>query len=112
MKEVILWLFQKVSDFVTLSLSWKIYGDFSLTHFILGAMFIFAIFRFLGFGADNYGAIVDDGFSTYKNAENRKEKQNYIHYLETKRYKNSYGSYNSITSKFRVNKKTGEVERL
>lgn len=112
MKDVILWIFKQVSDFISLSMSWKIYGNFSFTHFILGAMFIFAIFKFLGFGAENYDNAIVGTSVRMANSENVNDKKNYTHYLASRRVRNAYGGYDTLTSKFRVNKKTGEVERL
>ena len=112
MKEVILWIFNEVSEFISTSMTWKIYGNFSFTHFVLAATFIFALFKFFGFASDSSGDALEQGISIYKNAENKKEKANYTHFLASSRRKNVYGGYDSVTQKFRVNKKTGEVERL
>ena len=70
------------------------------------------MFRFFGFVSDSYGSGLEEGLSIYKNAENKREKANYTHFLASSRRKNNYGGYDSVTQKFRVDKRTGEVERL
>ena len=119
MKEVILWIFNKTSEFISTSLTWKIYGDFSFTHFILGATFIFALFRFLGFASENYDNAITDNVEAFRNAENARERKNYYYFTKTRANSQvqSYGNgkwVRTITrnNKYRVNRKTGATEMV
>jgi len=69
MKTIILWLFNQIALFVETSMTWKIYGDFSLTHFILAGLFLLALFSLFGFATHNFGTGVENITIGYKNAE-------------------------------------------
>ena len=49
MSDVLLWLISQFSYLVTQVLNWKILGDFSLLHFILGGLIISIILKFVTF---------------------------------------------------------------
>lgn len=111
MKTVILWFFSQIALFIETSLSWKIYGDFSLTHFILGGLFLLALFSLFGFATHNFGNGVETIALGYKNAENRKDKLNYYNYTRTIGYKadhKGYSTRSSYSNSYKVNRKTGK----
>lgn len=115
MKQIILWLFSQISNFVSTSMTWKIYGDFSLTHFILGGMFLIALFKLFGFSFENTGNFATTGFNLWKNAENKRDKLNYVNETKQVNYvttfpnkvvRRSYNSYNKL------NTRTGKREKI
>ena len=108
MYEFLLWFFEKISDFITISLTWKIYGDLSLTHFIFGALFLIALFSLFGFSFPVLGNELELGVRSYKNNENKKERQLYYH--ETRSYRNTSGV--RITNRYKINRETGEAKLL
>lgn len=108
MKEIILWLFTQIASFIETSLTWKIYGDFSLTHFLLASLFLTSLFGLFGFTTHNFGNGIRMGILSYRNSENKKERENYYH--ETVSRRNQDGSI--TRSNYKINKKTGEVHKL
>ena len=111
MRSVLFWFFAKFSEFLETSLTWKIYGDFSFTHLLLGAIFVFAIFKFFGFVSDSYSGGLSEYLGLYKNIENKKDKENYTHYIKSERHREN-GKFVTTTRKYKVHKKTGEVIEL
>lgn len=96
MEQVILWLFHRIVDLVNAVLSWKLIGNFSLLHFILGGVFITTILSLISFGSLNIGGTADyvGGIRRTRNRENERERDKYsAHTIET------------------INHKTGEVTR-
>lgn len=111
MKDIVLWLFNQISSFVSISMTWKIYGDFSLTHFILGGMFLIALFKLFGFSFENTGNFATSGVTLWKNIENRNDKKNYYNTsLTTKMVNGVKGAYASESHTYRgkTSYKTGE----
>ncbi len=107
MKTVVLWFFGLVAELVDKSLTWKIYGNFSLTHFMLAGIFLLVLFELLGFSIGPIGNNISFGVHAYKNAENKKDKANYYHVTQKKKYGNT-----TEYVKYKVNRKTGEVNKL
>ena len=108
MKEVLQFIFNLISEFITRSMDWKIYGDLSLTHFIFGGLLLIAIFSLFGFVVPHFGDSISYGITTFKNAENKKEKANYYHMTES--ISHGYGVYTHV--RYKVNRKTGEATKL
>lgn len=108
MKEVLQFIFNLISEFITRSMEWKIYGDLSLTHFIFGGLLLISIFSLFGFVVPHFGDGISYGITTFKNAENKKEKANYYHM--TKSISHGDGVYTHV--RYKVNRKTGEVTKL
>lgn len=108
MKEVIIWIFNLISEFISTSMTWKIYGEFSLTHFIFGAIFLISVFSLFGFAFPKFGDSVSFGFSAIKNEENKKEKARY--YSMTKSTK--YADGTTVYHKYKVNRETGEATKV
>jgi len=52
MGEILIWLINSISYLVSQALNWKILGYFSLLHFIIGAMIISIIYKFITFGLE------------------------------------------------------------
>ena len=50
MGEFLLWLINQISYLVSQVLNWKIIGDLSFLHFILGGVIISLIIKFISFG--------------------------------------------------------------
>lgn len=107
MKEILLWLFNRIGDLVSTGLTWKIYGDFSLFHFLLASLFLIALFKFFGFSIGPFGDGISFGVSSYKNAENRKDKENYYHLTQVEKISNS-----RYITNYKVNRKTGEATKI
>lgn len=115
MKQIILWLFSQISNFVSTSMTWKIYGDFSLTHFILGGMFLIALFKLFGFSFENTGNFSITGFNLWKNIENKNDKKNYYDYTKSNSVSFSHNGrlYTDIVNnRYKVNKHTGVVKSV
>lgn len=108
MREVLLFIFNLISDFISKSMTWKIYGDFSLTHFIFGGLLLIAIFSLFGFIVPHFGDGINYGILRFKNYENKKDKDKYYHMI-----KSSYHG-NGVTThvRYKVNRKTGDVKEL
>lgn len=107
MKTVILWFFGLIGDLIESGLTWKIYGDLSLFHFIFGFIILSLVLRFLTFEFLGHGGLLDSSIGLYKNVENKNDKLNYYHFIR----KNVNGN-TSVYTKYRVNRKTGEVNKL
>lgn len=108
MKEVILWIFNLISEFISTSMTWKIYGNLSLTHFLFGFILLSVVFGFITFDFFGHGGILSTGFDIYKNEENKKEKARY--YSMTKSTKYADGS--TVYHKYKVNRETGEATKV
>ena len=107
MKTVILCFFGLIGDLIESGLTWKIYGDLSLFHFIFGFIILSLVLRFLTFEFLGHGGLLDSSIGLYKNVENKNDKLNYYHFIR----KNVNGN-TSVYTKYRVNRKTGEVNKL
>lgn len=79
MEQVILWLFHSIVDLVNAVLSWKLIGNFSLLHFILGGVLITAILSLISFGTLNIGGTADyvGGIRRTRNRENAIDREKY-----------------------------------
>ena len=108
MKEVIMWIFNLISEFISTSMTWKIYGEFSLTHFIFGFILLSLVLSFLTFGLFGHDGALSTGFDIYKNEENKKEKARY--YSMTKSTK--YADGTTVYHKYKVNRETGEATKV
>lgn len=107
MKIVILWFFGLIGDLIETGLTWKIYGDLSLFHFIFGFILLTLVLRFITFDLLGTGGLIDSSISMYKNVENKRDKANYYHVTQKKNYGNT-----TEYVKYKVNRKTGEVNKL
>lgn len=108
MKEVLQFIFNLISEFISTSMTWKIYGNLSLTHFIFGFILVAAVLSFLTFGVFSSSGLLSSSIDIYSNAENKKEKANYYHM--TKSTSHGDGVYTHV--RFKVNRKTGEVRKI
>lgn len=108
MKEVLQFIFNLISEFISTSMTWKIYGNLSLTHFIFGGLLLIAIFSLFGFVVPHFGDGISYGITTFKNAENKKEKANYYHMTTSTSH--GYGVYTHV--RYKVNRKTGEARKI
>lgn len=108
MKEVLQFIFNLISEFISTSMTWKIYGNLSLTHFIFGFILVAAVLSFMTFGVFSSSGLLSSSIDIYSNAENKKEKANYYHMTQGKvTEKGNYtGHY------YRVNRKTGEARKI
>ena len=107
MKEILLWLFNRIGDLVSTGLTWKIYGDFSLFHFLLASLFLIALFKLFGFSIGPFGDGISFGVTAYKNAENKKDKENYFHVTRVQKVNGS-----KYITNYKVDRKTGGVTKL
>ncbi len=78
MENVLLWIFDLFSYLVSSCLSFKILGEFSLLHLILGFMLLSVLFKFFTFGENNTNSYINTGIRSYRNFENSKDKNIYI----------------------------------
>ena len=108
MKEVLQFIFNLLSEFITRSMEWKIYGDLSLTHFIFGFILVAVVLGFLTFGVFTSSGLLSSSIDIYSNAENKKEKANYYHM--TKSTFHGDGVYTHV--RYKVNRKTGEARKI
>lgn len=108
MQEIIYWLFERISDVVSFSLNFKVLGNLSLLHFVLGFNFLMLFLGLLSFGFGFTPSAIRMSQISYRNAENKKERENYYHETVSKRRKD--GSI--VKSSYKINKKTGEVQRI
>lgn len=96
MEKVLLWLFEQLSLLTKSALSWKIIGEFSLLHFILGSILLTAILNLLSFGSDNIGGTADyvGGIRRFNNRENARDREKYVSKTyETKNHKTGEVTY-------------------
>lgn len=79
MELVIKWLFNMFSYLVENVLSWKLIGEFSILHFILGFFLLVVLLEFLSFGFLHSGSTADyiGGLRRSSNSENRKDKKTF-----------------------------------
>lgn len=108
MKEVLQFIFNLISEFISSSMTWKIYGNLSLTHFIFGFILVAAVLSFLTFGIFSSNGLLNSSSIIYSNVENKKEKANYYHM--TKSISHGDGVYTHV--RYKVNRKTGEATKL
>lgn len=95
MKDIIIWFFERLVEVVQFSLDFKIYGDFSLLHFVLAFNFLIILFKFFRFGTDTaLPESVNFGLGSYRNYENKKERQAYADQKQKEaNYRESYDYY-------------------
>ena len=67
-------------------------------------VFLIALFSLFGFSFPVLGNELELGVRSYKNNENKKERQLYYH--ETRSYRNTSGV--RITNRYKINRETGE----
>lgn len=98
MSEIMIWLFKQLSYFIEQMLSWKIWDDFSLLHFIIALSFLGLLLSFFFFGEFSIGGTSEyvGAIRRHRNAENRSDREKYA----TKIYDSRVD---------RIDKKTGEV---
>lgn len=79
MKDIMSWLFKQLSYFIEQMLSWKIWDDFSLLHFIIGLSFLGLLLSFFFFGESFVGGTSEyiGGLRRQRNAENRADREKY-----------------------------------
>lgn len=75
MEEVLKWLFKMFSFLIEKSLSWKLIGEFSLLHFILGFLLLVTLLELISFGFIHSG-----GDAEYIGNLNRKTRNNENHF--------------------------------
>lgn len=77
MDYVIKWIFNLFAYLVDNVLSWKIIGDFSILHIILGYFLLVVLIEFLSFGFLKSGSTADyiGGIRRSSNSENKKDKK-------------------------------------
>lgn len=95
MEQLLRWLFEKLGWFMEQMLSWKIFGDFSLLHFMIGLSFLGLLLSFFTFGENSIGGTAEyiGGIRRHNNAENRKDRERY----ETRIYENRIKRINNYT---------------
>ena len=76
-KESLIWFLEQISYLTEQALSWKLIGDFSLLHFILGFNFLIILFSFYKFGIDTTGDVIGTESMRMRNAENYKQRLDY-----------------------------------
>lgn len=98
MEKVLLWLFKQFSFLIDSALSWKLIGEFSFLHLILGGFLLIAILDLITFGYLNIGGTADyiGGIRRYNNRENKRDKEKFA----KKRYS---------STTYRIDNRTGEV---
>lgn len=101
-KESIIWFLNQIAYLTETALSWKLIGNFSLLHFILGFNFLIILFSFFKFGIDTTGDVVGTASIRMRNEENYKQR------LE---YKRSYEYYSANRSARESNRKRWKSER-
>ena len=62
MEEVILWLFRMLSTLISTMLTWKIIGDFSFLHILIGILILTSLFKVITFGffGSSHKKVVDN----------------------------------------------------
>lgn len=85
-KECIIWFLNQIAYLTETALSWKLIGNFSLLHFILGFNFLIIVFSFFKFGIDTTGEVEGNALIRMRNAEN---------YNQRLEYKRSYEYYSA-----------------
>lgn len=100
MEEVLKWLFKMFSFLVDKSLSWKLIGEFSLLHFVLGFLLLVTLLELVSFGFIQSGGNAEYIGNLRRGIRNQENKR------DRNQYKKSYDS-----SKYGLyNKKTGEIK--
>ncbi len=79
MEKVLLWLFHSIASLTRSALSWKIVGNFSLLHFVLGGVLLTALFNLISFGTLSIGGTADyiGGIRRTRNRENAIDREKY-----------------------------------
>ncbi len=96
MEQTILWFLGRIVELTEKVLSWKILGNFSLLHFILGFNFLIILFTFFKFGIETGGESAVIGVNNYRNTENKRQRQEYkesYEYYKEKRSRNENYDY-------------------
>lgn len=108
--EFLKYLFDLIGEYISVSMTWKIIGNLSLTHFILGFILVVGVLKFITmdlFGHMNLLELTDTSMSIYNNVENKKEKGTYY-----RRSKSNKSGKVYVTDYYKVNKKTGKEYRV
>ena len=103
MQEIILWLFDRLIELLEFALNFKIFGELSLLHFVLGFNLLVAFITFLTFGFKSLHFDID---SELRNAENQLDREIYKKNLREKQ-KGFVYTYNPKTGEYR---KRGKYE--
>lgn len=94
MEQTIIWFITQIINLVTAVLSWKILGDFSILHLVLGFNFLIILFTFFKFGIETGGESAVIGANDYRNSENKRQreeyKKTYEYYSSNRAIKESY----------------------
>ena len=79
MTDILYWFIDKVAYLTQTSLNWKIVGNLSLLHFIIGAILIKLVLDFVTFGYGNVGGTADyfGGIRRTRNKENARDRNMY-----------------------------------
>ena len=79
MQDVLYWLFDCISQLTSTALSWKIIGDFSLLHLVMGALLLTVVLNLISFGTASVGGTAEyvGGILRFKNRENKIDRERY-----------------------------------
>lgn len=89
MEQVLKWIFKEFAFLTEKVLSWKILGDFSILHFILGSLLLTTLIELISFGFIKSGSTADyvGGIRrSQRNQENRKDRNQYIKSYDSSKY--------------------------
>lgn len=90
MEQVILFLLNRIAELVRYALSWKVYGELSVFHFVLGLTLLLVLLNFFRFGSESGISMSIDNANQFRNEENKKSRE---------AYRNSYENYKEIRSR-------------
>lgn len=102
MQEIIIWIFERIADITLFALNFKIYGELSLLHFVLGFNLLIFFLSVITFGFRFHFQLDDD----LQNAENQLDREIYKKNLREKQ-KGFVYTYNPKTGEYR---KRGKYE--
>ena len=103
MQEIIIWIFERIADITLFALNFKIYGELSLLHFVLGFNLLIFFLSVITFGFKSLHFDID---SELRNAENQLDREIYKKNLREKQ-KGFVYTYNPKTGEYR---KRGKCE--
>lgn len=101
MEEVLKWIFKMFSFLVEKCLSWKLIGDFSILHFILGFLLLTVLLELISFGFIQSGGnaeYIGNLRRGIRNQENKRDRKQYIKSYDSSKF-------------YLMNKKTGEIKK-
>ena len=102
MQEIIIWIFERIADITLFALDFKIYGELSLLHFVLGFNLLIFFLGVITFGFRFHFQLDED----LQNAENQLDREIYKKNLREKQ-KGFVYTYNPKTGEYR---KRGKYE--